>query len=359
MITAIISILLMVGACSKPIERQLNTEYRQIFAQSDTITTNQGIESHKNEHAYIKGRFQKFTPWTEGKGANHMFWDWGIALPGGGSYPVITKSTVIDLSNYENKDVLIYGKVFFGIIIGDSNPGHQSASGYRIDVERIHVLSPGFTQGTLDTCRLWKDIESHWNMNAYVEGKIIEYLPPHDNSKLGDEKIWQWELVTADNYSIPITAKNSALDISSYIGKNVIVKAYIQYGIIFGRENTANIVGTRIDAEEIYLAEPKEPRSKITFNLDDFNEEGLRERPKGEFSSTNYEFCIPATDEAANEVKSIDPTVDIYKTSKGRSGCSDKEWLCIGGTRQKDFKKVILKLAELNYVRRISETFWE
>ncbi len=242
MIIAIISIFMLFSSHGAKNEKHFEA-YSQVG--SDTITTNEGIESHKNTQAYIKGKFQKFTPWTSGKGANHMFWDWEIVLPGGGSYPVITNNTVIDLSNYENQNVLIYGNVFYGIIIGDSNPDHQSMRGYRID------------------------------------------------------------------------------------------------------------------AEEISFAAPTDPRSKITLNLDEFNEDGMRERPKGEFSSTFYEFCIPATDEAAKEVQSIDPTAGIYKTSKGRSGCTDKEWLCISKTRQPDFKKVILKLAELNYIRKISETFWE
>lgn len=211
----------------------------------------------------------------------------------------------------------------------------------------------------LDTCRVWADIESHWNKDAYVIGKIIEYVPPHDNSKLGDEKIWDWEIIISDNHTIPLTAKNKSLDVNSFIGKNVIVKAYVLYGIIFGRENTANIQGTRIDAEEIYLIEPPEPKSKIRFNLDEFNDDGMRERPKGEFSAISYEFCIPADEEIYKEVLKIDSTAAFYKGSKGRSGCSEKEWLCIGSSRRTGFKQVILKLAELSYIRQISETFWE
>ncbi len=357
MIIAIISIFMLFSSPEAKTEKH-SEAYVQSNFSSDTITTNEGIESHKNKFAYIKGKFQKFTPWTQGKGSGHMFWDWEIALPNGGSYPVITKSNFIDLKDYENKEVLIYGKVFFGIIIGDSNPDHQSMRGYRIDAESIIILAQT-KPGLLDTCRLWKEIELHQNMVAFVEGKIVEYVPPHDSSKLGDEKIWQWQLVTADNYSIPLTAKNTSLDINRYIGMRVMVEAYILYGIIFGSENTANITGTRIDAEVIYLFETKAPQSKITFKLNEFTEDGMRIGSEGEQSSANYEFCIPATEEAMNEVMSIDPTLGIYKTSKGRSGCSDKEWLCIGSTRQKNFKKVILNLAALSYIRKISETFWE
>ncbi|HJY63491.1 MAG TPA: hypothetical protein VJ455_04990 [Ignavibacteria bacterium] len=211
----------------------------------------------------------------------------------------------------------------------------------------------------LDTCRFWADIESHRNKDAWVIGRIIEYVPPHDSSKLGDEKIWDWEIVTADNYSIPLTAKTKELDVSSFIGKYVIVKAYILYGIIFGSENTANIQGTRIDAEEIYLVDLPDPKTKIRFKLDEFTEDGMRERPKGEFYAISYEFCIPADEKTMQEVLAIDTTAGVLKGSKGRSGCSAKEWLCIGSSRQPGFKKVILRLAELSYIRKISETFWE
>ena len=98
---------------------------------------------------------------------------------------------------------------------------------------------------------------------------------------------------------------------------------------------------------------------KITFDLSEFTDNGMRERPKGEFNSINYEFCIPANDETLKEVRAIDTTVGVMKGAKGRSNCSDKEWLCIGSSYQPGFKKVISKLASLNYIRKIDETFWE
>lgn len=212
---------------------------------------------------------------------------------------------------------------------------------------------------SLDTCRVWADIKSHRNKDAYITGKIIEYVPPHDSSKLGDEKIWDWEILTADNYTIPLTAKNKSLDVNSFIGKNVIVTGFILYGIIFGRENTANMRGTRIDAEKIYLFTAPVAKSKIKIDLNEFNDSGMRKDPGGESSSIHYEFCIPADEEIYKEVFKIDSTASYYKGSKGRSACSDKEWLCIGSSRQPGFKQVIQKLAELSYIRQITETFWE
>jgi len=98
---------------------------------------------------------------------------------------------------------------------------------------------------------------------------------------------------------------------------------------------------------------------KIKFKLNEFTDDGMRKNSAGEYSSINYEFCIPAEEEAYKEVFKIDSTAAFYKGSKGRSACSDKEWLCIGSSRQPGFKKVIKKLAELPYIRQITETFWE
>lgn len=339
------------------------------YNYKDTVRNMVQAEANKNKEVILVGRIQKFTPWTSGKGANHMFWNWEIVLEGGGVIPIASKDKSdgesINFAEYENEDVVVFGTVYFGTVIGGKDPDHQSASGYRIDADGIFSLKEGVpgmnvepVSPTLDTCRTWADIEAHFHQSAYVEGTIKEYLVPYDSSKLGESKIFDWELVTVDNYKIPLTSKNSNLDVNGFIGKRVIVKAYILNGIIWGEENTANMTGTRIDAYEISLAPKGEGGSKITLNLNEFNNDGLRERG-GEFSSTNYEFCIPATDEAAAEVMSIDPTAGIYKTSKGRSGCSDKEWLVIGSTRQKNFKGIILRLAGLEYVRKISETFWE
>ena len=356
MIISIFSILFLLAFSP---EKPQNTA---ILPPIDTCRSIDNAMMNMNKEAVIFGRIQKYTPIKEGKGAGHMFWQWEVKFPGSGKIPVISKhkqgADSINFAAYENQYVIIHGTIFFGIIIGDSNPEHQSATGFRIDAVTIQPdeSKPGIY---LDTCRVWADIETHWNKDAYIAGKIIEYIPPHDSSKLGDEKIWDWEIQTADNYSIPLTAKNKLLNINNYIGKNVIVKAYILYGIIFGSENTANMRGTRVDAEEIYFMDPPGPKMKIKFDLDEFNDDGLRERPEGDFHGISYEFCIPADEEIYKEVLKIDSTAGVMKGSKGRSGCSDKEWLCIGSSRQPGFKQVILKLAELNYIRQINETFWE
>ena len=98
---------------------------------------------------------------------------------------------------------------------------------------------------------------------------------------------------------------------------------------------------------------------KIKFNLSEFTDNGLRRLPKGELTPINYEFCIPADEKILQDIRSIDTTACVYKGSRGRSGCTDKEWLVICSSYQPGFKKVITKLVKLKYIREINETFWE
>jgi len=73
----------------------------------------------------------------------------------------------------------------------------------------------------------------------------------------------------------------------------------------------------------------------------------------------SYEFCIPDTEQHRTEVKRIDPTVKFFAQSPGRIGCGKDENLCIGSPQQKDIRGVLQRLAELMYVQRIDESFFE
>jgi hypothetical protein len=99
-------------------------------------------------------------------------------------------------------------------------------------------------------------------------------------------------------------------------------------------------------------------RSKITFNLEQLNEKGLYGQPDG-LRALHYEFCIPGDPRHAAEVRQIDPTIQIFKTSPGRVGCTEGEYLCVGNTHQPDFRMVLYKLANLPYVKRIDQAFFE
>ncbi len=331
----------------------------------DTCRTINDVNINKGKDVIIYGKLQKFTPWKKGKGSGHMFWQWEIAFPLGGAYPVISKpgGDSIDFKQFENQNVIVHATVYFGIVIGDSNPNHQSATGYRIDAESVE-LDPLAPPITIDTCWIWDDIESNHNREAFIAGKLLEYVPPHDGSKLGDEKIWNYELQLADGYEIPLVDMSSAgLELAGFVNRDVFVKAYVLFGIIFGSENTANMRGTRLDAYEIYVNEKGYLKPyyemKIKFDLNEFTDDGYRHRALGEVMSINYEFCIPADETVWQEVSRVDPTLELMKGSKGRSGCSNSEWLCIGSSRQAGFKDNIKQLASLRYVKKISETFWE
>ena len=101
-----------------------------------------------------------------------------------------------------------------------------------------------------------------------------------------------------------------------------------------------------------------DPRSKITFSLEQLNESGLYGPPRG-LRALHYEFCIPAAPELEAQVQQIDPTIQVSKTSPGRVGCTEEEYLCVGNTHQPDFRMVLHKLANLPYVKRIDQAFFE
>jgi hypothetical protein len=100
------------------------------------------------------------------------------------------------------------------------------------------------------------------------------------------------------------------------------------------------------------------PRSKITFNLEQLNENGLYGTPDG-LRALHYEFCIPGDPVNGDQVRQVDPTIQIFHTSPGRIGCAEGEYLCIGSTHQPNFKTVLFKLANLAYVKRIDQAFFE
>ena len=96
-------------------------------------------------------------------------------------------------------------------------------------------------------------------------------------------------------------------------------------------------------------------RDKITFDLSVISPEGLTGNQQS-LRSVGYEFCIPAQADRVKEVKAIDSTVQ-FSRSRGRIGCRSNQYLCIGETHQPDWKMVLLKLVELDYVKRIDQ-FW-
>ena len=101
-----------------------------------------------------------------------------------------------------------------------------------------------------------------------------------------------------------------------------------------------------------------DPLAKITFSLDQLNQDGLC-GPPGGLRALHYEFCIPGEAAPAAQVREIDPTIQIYPKSRGRIGCGQGEYLCVGSTHQPGFRTVLVRLAGLPFVRRIDQAFFE
>lgn len=96
-------------------------------------------------------------------------------------------------------------------------------------------------------------------------------------------------------------------------------------------------------------------QAKIKFDYSAIDDAGLR---NGEVA-VDYEFCIPADQSILDQVMKIDQGVRVMKSSKGRIGCTDQQWLCINSTHKAGWKENLFAIASLGYVERIEETFYE
>src|SRR5262245_24338869 len=98
--------------------------------------------------------------------------------------------------------------------------------------------------------------------------------------------------------------------------------------------------------------------ARIAVDLSNVNEEGLRGAPGG-LRAVHYEFCIPAGDQQAAEVRAIDPTARLLRGSPGRIACRAGQVLVLGYTHQPGYRSVLERLAALPYVERIVESHFE
>lgn len=96
----------------------------------------------------------------------------------------------------------------------------------------------------------------------------------------------------------------------------------------------------------------------VTFDIDRINEDGLVGPPDG-LRSVMYEFCVPSDSSSMVSVRAIDPTLELYPGAPGRIGCGDGQVLCIGHTHQPEWKTTLARLAALDFVTRIDESFME
>lgn len=93
----------------------------------------------------------------------------------------------------------------------------------------------------------------------------------------------------------------------------------------------------------------------ITVPLEALDRNGLR----GGEVTVHYEFCIPKDEKMADRVRRIDRTIELYPYSRGRSGCDDARYLCIGHTGQPRYRRTLRRLARLPFVHRIRECHFE
>ena len=98
--------------------------------------------------------------------------------------------------------------------------------------------------------------------------------------------------------------------------------------------------------------------SKITFNLNLLNDDGLYGSPGG-LRALDYKFCIPKNEKYKNEVLKIDTTLQIQPGNGNKQGCRSDQYLCFGNTHRKNFRQVLLNLASLEYVKKIEQNYWE
>ncbi len=100
------------------------------------------------------------------------------------------------------------------------------------------------------------------------------------------------------------------------------------------------------------------PPEKVDFDLSQLDAEGLYGPPDGK-QALSYEFCIPANPDNIAQVLAIDPTAIIYRHSPGREQCTQSQRLVIGNTHQGNYRATLEALAQLEYVTRIRQTFFE
>ncbi len=108
-------------------------------------------------------------------------------------------------------------------------------------------------------------------------------------------------------------------------------------------------------------ASPSEPAAALTvigFDLCDLDAEGLIGPADGK-RALDYEFCIPAGEGFAEEVREIDPSLRFHAEAPGRIGCGADQVLVLGDTHRPDFAFVLQRLAELPYVERIEQAHFE
>ena len=99
----------------------------------------------------------------------------------------------------------------------------------------------------------------------------------------------------------------------------------------------------------------KQILSKIEFDYTTIDQDGL---DRGDVA-VEYEFCIPQDDNHFKEVLVIEENTKVMKSSKGRIGCMDQQWLCMVSTHHPQWQERLYAIASLSYVDKIIRTYYE
>ena len=97
---------------------------------------------------------------------------------------------------------------------------------------------------------------------------------------------------------------------------------------------------------------------KVELDLSQLDRDGLRGPDDGKVS-VSYEFAIPNSEDCKGRVRAIDSSVRFMPGSSGRIGAARDQCLCIGSTHQDNYRSVLQKLAELPFVERMIECYFE
>lgn len=97
--------------------------------------------------------------------------------------------------------------------------------------------------------------------------------------------------------------------------------------------------------------------SKIKFNLDNFDKMGFL-RTDDLKNPIDYEFCVPNKPACITKIKEIDSSIHPMN-GKGRTKCDNNAILLTGNSYNKDIKKILCKISQLDYVVEINQVFWE
>lgn len=97
--------------------------------------------------------------------------------------------------------------------------------------------------------------------------------------------------------------------------------------------------------------------NKIKFKLTIFDKNGLIGDENNKVA-LDYEFCVPNTSEILKTINEIDSNIKPLR-GKGRTKCAENHIVMIGNSYNKDIKKILCKLSQLDYVTEINQVFWE